>query len=158
YFRTTDVTGVCTLPGGGEMVMPGDNVTMAIELIQPIGMEKELGFGFREGGGEEGDAGGKGDDGDRADPADRDGEGVAVCDSGRGADGGRRRRSGDHGVAHARHHLARLHALSATELFDDKEPADASRPDGDQEVLQVVPQAPGAQGIEVGSEACSSNG
>ena len=37
YFRTTDVTGVCTLPAGVEMVMPGDNVTMAIELIQPIG-------------------------------------------------------------------------------------------------------------------------
>jgi len=50
YFRTTDVTGVCTLPGGVEMVMPGDNVTMAIELIQPIGMEKELRFAIREGG------------------------------------------------------------------------------------------------------------
>src|SRR5256714_15530096 len=42
YFRTTDVTGVCTLPGGAEMVMPGDNGTMAIELIQPVAMEKEL--------------------------------------------------------------------------------------------------------------------
>ncbi len=50
YFRTTDVTGVCTLPSGVEMVMPGDNVTMAIELIQPIGMEKELRFAIREGG------------------------------------------------------------------------------------------------------------
>jgi elongation factor Tu len=50
YFRTTDVTGVCTLPQGVEMVMPGDNVTMAIELIQPIGMEKELRFAIREGG------------------------------------------------------------------------------------------------------------
>jgi elongation factor Tu len=50
YFRTTDVTGVCTLPAGVEMVMPGDNVTMAIELIQPIGMEKELRFAIREGG------------------------------------------------------------------------------------------------------------
>jgi elongation factor Tu len=50
YFRTTDVTGVCTLPTGVEMVMPGDNVTMAIELIQPIGMEKELRFAIREGG------------------------------------------------------------------------------------------------------------
>src|SRR5258705_1771543 len=50
YFRTTDVTGACTLPGGGEMAMPGDNVTMAIELIQPIGMEKELRLASREGG------------------------------------------------------------------------------------------------------------
>src|SRR4030095_8074186 len=50
YFRTTDVTGVCTLPGGVKMVMPGDNVTMAIELIQPIGMEKEVRFAMREGG------------------------------------------------------------------------------------------------------------
>jgi elongation factor Tu len=50
YFRTTDVTGVCTLPGGVEMVMPGDNVAMVIELIQPIGMEKELRFAIREGG------------------------------------------------------------------------------------------------------------
>jgi len=50
YFRTTDVTGVCTLPEGVEMVMPGDNVTLAIELIQPIAMEKELRFAIREGG------------------------------------------------------------------------------------------------------------
>jgi elongation factor Tu len=50
YFRTTDVTGVCTLPAGTEMVMPGDNVTMAIELITPIAMEKELRFAIREGG------------------------------------------------------------------------------------------------------------
>jgi elongation factor Tu len=50
YFRTTDVTGVCTLPGGVEMVMPGDNVTMEIELIQPVAMEKELRFAIREGG------------------------------------------------------------------------------------------------------------
>ena len=40
YFRTTDVTGVCTLPAGTEMVMPGDNVTMSIELITPIAMAK----------------------------------------------------------------------------------------------------------------------
>jgi elongation factor Tu len=50
YFRTTDVTGVCTLPSGVEMVMPGDNVTMAIELITPVAMEKELRFAIREGG------------------------------------------------------------------------------------------------------------
>src|SRR3982074_91229 len=50
YFRTTDVTGVCTLPAGTEMVMPGDNVTMAIELIQPVAMDKELRFAIREGG------------------------------------------------------------------------------------------------------------
>ena len=50
YFRTTDVTGVVTLPEGTEMVMPGDNVQMAIELITPIAMEKELRFAIREGG------------------------------------------------------------------------------------------------------------
>src|SRR5216684_3873908 len=50
YFRTTDVTGVCTLPAGVEMVMPGDNVTMTIELIQPVAMDKELRFAIREGG------------------------------------------------------------------------------------------------------------
>src|SRR5204862_256723 len=48
--RGTDVTGVCTLPAGVEMVMPGDNVTLAIELIMPIAMEKELRFAIREGG------------------------------------------------------------------------------------------------------------
>ena len=50
YFRTTDVTGVCTLPSGVEMVMPGDNVQMAVELITPVAMEKELRFAIREGG------------------------------------------------------------------------------------------------------------
>ena len=50
YFRTTDVTGVVTLPGGIEMVMPGDNVEVSIELISPIAMEKEVRFAIREGG------------------------------------------------------------------------------------------------------------
>ena len=50
YFRTTDVTGVATLPEGREMVMPGDNVDMTVELITPIAMEKELRFAIREGG------------------------------------------------------------------------------------------------------------
>jgi elongation factor Tu len=50
YFRTTDVTGVATLPEGVEMVMPGDNVTMDIQLITPIAMEKGLRFAIREGG------------------------------------------------------------------------------------------------------------
>jgi elongation factor Tu len=50
YFRTTDVTGVATLPEGVEMVMPGDNITMDVELITPIAMEKELRFAIREGG------------------------------------------------------------------------------------------------------------
>jgi len=50
YFRTTDVTGVAKLPTGVEMVMPGDNVTMEVELITPIAMEKELRFAVREGG------------------------------------------------------------------------------------------------------------
>ena len=50
YFRTTDVTGVVTLPEGTEMVMPGDNVTMEVELITPIAMEEKLRFAIREGG------------------------------------------------------------------------------------------------------------
>jgi elongation factor Tu len=50
YFRTTDVTGVATLPEGTEMVMPGDNVEMTVDLITPIAMDKELRFAIREGG------------------------------------------------------------------------------------------------------------
>ena len=50
YFRTTDVTGNVILPSGTEMVMPGDNVTLDVELITPIAMEKELRFAIREGG------------------------------------------------------------------------------------------------------------
>ncbi|MGN1301164.1 MAG: EF-Tu/IF-2/RF-3 family GTPase, partial [Clostridia bacterium] len=50
YFRTTDVTGLVELPAGTEMVMPGDNITMTIELITPIAMEKGLRFAIREGG------------------------------------------------------------------------------------------------------------
>ena len=50
YFRTTDVTGVVTLPEGTEMVMPGDNVEMSVQLIQPIAMEEGLRFAIREGG------------------------------------------------------------------------------------------------------------
>jgi elongation factor Tu len=50
YFRTTDVTGIVTLPEGTEMVMPGDNVTVAVELIVPIAMEEKLRFAIREGG------------------------------------------------------------------------------------------------------------
>jgi len=50
YFRTTDVTGIAKLPQGVEMVMPGDNVTVEVELITPIAMEKELRFAIREGG------------------------------------------------------------------------------------------------------------
>ncbi|OKZ84570.1 MAG: translation elongation factor Tu [Clostridium sp. 44_14] len=50
YFRTTDVTGVCNLPEGTEMCMPGDNVEMTIELIHPIAMEQGLNFAIREGG------------------------------------------------------------------------------------------------------------
>ena len=50
YFRTTDVTGVCSLPDGVEMCMPGDNIEMTVELIHPIAMEQGLGFAIREGG------------------------------------------------------------------------------------------------------------
>ncbi|HET6278456.1 MAG TPA: elongation factor Tu, partial [Candidatus Polarisedimenticolia bacterium] len=50
YFRTTDVTGVATLPQGVEMVMPGDNVNLTVKLITPIAMDKGLRFAIREGG------------------------------------------------------------------------------------------------------------
>ena len=50
YFRTTDVTGSCKLPEGIEMIMPGDNVTMTVELISPIAIEEGLKFSIREGG------------------------------------------------------------------------------------------------------------
>jgi len=50
YFRTTDVTGNVQLPAGVEMVMPGDNIAIEVELITPIAMEKELRFAIREGG------------------------------------------------------------------------------------------------------------
>ncbi|MEC8565006.1 MAG: EF-Tu/IF-2/RF-3 family GTPase, partial [Pseudomonadota bacterium] len=50
YFRTTDVTGVVHLPSGTEMVMPGDNIEMEVELIVPIAMEEKLRFAIREGG------------------------------------------------------------------------------------------------------------
>src|SRR5690606_20592126 len=50
YFRTTAVTGACTLPEGVEMVMPGDNVKMTVALINPIAMEEGLRFAIREGG------------------------------------------------------------------------------------------------------------
>ncbi|MDI6801775.1 MAG: elongation factor Tu, partial [Thermodesulfovibrionales bacterium] len=50
YFRTTDVTGIAKLPEGVEMVMPGDNITVTVDLISPIAMDKELRFAIREGG------------------------------------------------------------------------------------------------------------
>ena len=50
YFRTTDVTGVVSLPEGTEMVMPGDNISMEVTLIAPIAMEEKLRFAIREGG------------------------------------------------------------------------------------------------------------
>ena len=50
YFRTTDVTGSVKLPDGVEMVMPGDNIAIEVELITPVAMEKELRFAIREGG------------------------------------------------------------------------------------------------------------
>jgi elongation factor Tu len=50
YFRTTDVTGTIKLPDGVEMVMPGDNINLEVELIAPVALEKELRFAIREGG------------------------------------------------------------------------------------------------------------
>src|SRR4029453_4548978 len=93
--------------------------------------------------GGDGDAGGQRDDGDRADPADREGEEARVRVRGGGGGGGL-------GVGDGRHHLARLHGLPAPELLDHQEQAHASGPHGAEEVLQVVPEARGAQGIEVG--------
>src|SRR5947208_2859412 len=97
-----------------------------------------------------GEGGGGGDDGDRVDHAGGDGEGVAVCDPGGGADGGRRRRDGDHGVAGARDHRSRVHDVPAAELLDDEEQTYPSRPSRVEEVLSVVPQTYGAQRDEVG--------
>ena len=115
YFRTTDVTGVCTLPAGVEMVMPGDNVTLAIELIMPIAMEKELRFAIREGGRTVGA-----------------GVVTEIAE-----------------LSHARHHLHGLRHLSAPELQHHQEPSHPSRPDGAEEVLQVVPEAHAAQREQV---------
>jgi len=50
YMRTTDVTGTCALPEGTKMVMPGDNVSMTIEMITPVGLEEQMRFAIREGG------------------------------------------------------------------------------------------------------------
>ncbi|MCW2512931.1 MAG: elongation factor Tu, partial [Mycobacterium sp.] len=50
YFRTTDVTGVVTLPEGTDIVMPGDNVDISVKLIQPVAMDEGLRFAIREGG------------------------------------------------------------------------------------------------------------
>ena len=50
YFRTTDVTGIMNLPEGTEMVMPGDNITISVQLTKPIAMEEQLRFAIREGG------------------------------------------------------------------------------------------------------------
>ena len=50
YFRTTDVTGAIELPAGTEMVMPGDNMTITVQLIAPVAMDKGLKFAIREGG------------------------------------------------------------------------------------------------------------
>ncbi|MBQ9035105.1 MAG: elongation factor Tu, partial [Alphaproteobacteria bacterium] len=50
YFRTTDITGTITLPEGTEMVMPGDNVTITVQLLHPIAMDEGLRFAIREGG------------------------------------------------------------------------------------------------------------
>src|SRR5207249_1510036 len=83
YFRTTDVTGVCTLPAGGEMVMPGDNVGMAVELITPIAMGKELRLAIRAGGRRGGGGGGVG----RGGGGERGGRGVELI-RGRGMEKG----------------------------------------------------------------------
>src|SRR5262249_8939488 len=121
YFRTTDVTGVCTLPQGVEMVMPGDNVAMAVELITPIAMEKELRFAIREGGRTVGA-----------------GVGTEVV-----GEGGARR----HGP---RGHQVGLRRPPASERDADEEAAEAGGTAGAQEVLPVVPEAHRAQGNEVG--------
>src|SRR6266446_4237652 len=108
------------------------------------------------GGGGDGDAGGQRDDDDRPDHAGGDGEGIAVCDPGGGADGGCRRRHGDHGVGGARDHRSRVHDVPAAELLDDEEQAHPSRPARAEEVLSVVPQAHAAQRDEVATRGDSA--
>src|SRR5207249_6492009 len=138
--------GVCVDQGGGGAAHAVFQRVPAAILSSDDGRD---GGGDVAGGGGDGDAGGQRDDDDRPDHAGGDGEGVAVCDPGGGADGGCRRRHGDHGVGGARDHRSRVHDVPAAELLDDEEQAHPSRPARAEEVLSVVPQAHAAQRDEV---------
>ena len=111
YFRTTDVTGVAELPEGTEMVMPGDNVGLVIELITPVAMDKGLRFAIREGG--------------RTVGAGTVTEIIGI------------KRIN----MHARNHHIAVHRVQAQELHQDQEQEDHDRAAGDEEVLPVLPQA-----------------
>ena len=127
YFRTTDVTGTVTLPEGVEMVMPGDNINIDVELITPIACEEGLRFAIREGG-------------------KTVGAGVVtkILDE--------RIRKREEGVRHGRctrHRHARMHGLPRAQLHHDQEQARRRREARAVEVLLALPQAYGPQGNEV---------
>ena len=123
YFRTTDVTGVATLPEGVEMVMPGDNTQMTVELIAPIAMEKGLRFAIREGGRTVG-----------AGPVT-----DIVEEAGGGRDVWR----------HARQHHPPVPGLQAPELRHHEEQEEDHGAAGALQVLPLLPQAHCAQGDQV---------
>src|SRR5207245_2053307 len=133
----------CVIGGGG----PGST----------LAGDRGCGWGAGVGGRDrEGEAGIRRHGDERSDHAGGDGGGVAVGDPGGGADGGCRRRHGDHGVGGARDHRSRVHDVPAAELLDDEEQAHPSRPARAEEVLSVVPQAHAAQRDEVATRGDSA--
>ena len=121
YFRTTDVTGVAQLPEGMEMVMPGDNVSLEVELITPVAMDKGLRFAIREGG--------------RTVGAGTVTEIVRI---------------GVEATYGTRTNYIAVHRVQAQELHQHEEQEDHDGAAGAEEVLPVLPQAPRAQGDQVG--------
>ena len=137
YLRTTDVTGVAHLPEGVEMVMPGDNITMEIELITPVALEKGLRFAIREGG--------------RTVGAGTISEIVQYATSfGLGRQDSKAEGAVNH---HARQHRPGLHRVQAPELRHDEEQEEDDRASADEEVLQLVPVAYAASRNEVARDA-----
>ena len=133
YVLTTDVTGSIKLPEGMEMVMPGDNVQMSVELIQPVAIEEGRRFAIREGGRTVG-------------------AGVVTKIIAEGtADGEGERRP--------HHHSSRVHRVPRAHVHDAKEPAQRPRPDGTAEILPAVPAAPAAPGdaINDGTHATATD-
>ena len=134
YFRTTDVTGQITLPEGTEMVMPGDNIALTVELITPIAMDEGLRFAIREGGRTVGA-----------------GRVVKIIKLSRRFPGGRcpavewshvtERKAPDGKGREAGQDHARVRAVQAPELHHHEEQAERPRAHGAQEVLPVGPDA-----------------
>ena len=122
YFRTTDVTGVAEMPEGTEMVMPGDNVQLVVELITPVAMDKGLRFAIREGGRTVG-----------AGTCQRD-SGLSRITEVRNA---------------KRNHHVPVSGMQEPELHEHQEQEDDHRASRDEEVLPVLPEAPPAPGDEV---------